>query len=296
MWRAHERGCSIDPNMMVTFDRRPTEWAARWASNHSSVLTLSGHSTAANLVVEDLGRGAREGLEAGVAQLGEVLGERHPGAAGPFGDLERGEGVDVDALGAGPHRLQHVEVVVAVEVGVDAALEAHLGRAKRLGLGDPSAHLVQVEQVRGAAQIERQRALRERAELAPERADVGVVDVAVDHEGDVVARRSVVAAGRPARPPSRTSEPRAENKVTISSSPTSWPPGHPGQDLADRAPGAGGGRPVDRVEEGRRVGLPARAPRRLPRQALGVGGVEDEEAHRVVEPALGVEGDTRGRW
>ena len=45
-WRAQERGCSTEPNMMVTFELRPTEWAARWASSHSSVLILSGQMTA----------------------------------------------------------------------------------------------------------------------------------------------------------------------------------------------------------------------------------------------------------
>ena len=28
-WRAHDRGCSIEPNMIVTFERRPTECAVR---------------------------------------------------------------------------------------------------------------------------------------------------------------------------------------------------------------------------------------------------------------------------
>ena len=46
MWRAQLTGCSTEPNMMVMFDRRPTECAVRCASSHSSVETLSGQSTA----------------------------------------------------------------------------------------------------------------------------------------------------------------------------------------------------------------------------------------------------------
>ena len=45
--------------MMVMFERSPTEWAVRCASSHSSVLILSGQMIAADLVVEDLGGGAR---------------------------------------------------------------------------------------------------------------------------------------------------------------------------------------------------------------------------------------------
>ena len=85
------------------------------------------------------------------------------------------------------HRPGDVEVVVAVEVGVDAALQAHLGRAALDRLDHAPLDLVEVEQVRVAAQVQRQRALRERAEPALERADVRVVDVAVADERDVVA-------------------------------------------------------------------------------------------------------------
>ena len=46
MWRAQLTGCSTEPNMMVMFERRPTEWAVRCASSHSSVLTLSGQMRA----------------------------------------------------------------------------------------------------------------------------------------------------------------------------------------------------------------------------------------------------------
>ena len=57
------------------------------------------------------------------------------------------------------HRLLHgpgdVDVVVAVEVGVDAALQGDLGGAERRGLACPVGDVVEGEQVRRAAQVER---------------------------------------------------------------------------------------------------------------------------------------------
>ena len=46
MCRAQLTGCSTEPNMMVMLERRPTLWAVRCASSHSSVLILSGQMTA----------------------------------------------------------------------------------------------------------------------------------------------------------------------------------------------------------------------------------------------------------
>ncbi len=97
--------------------------------------------------------------------------------------------MDVDVRRPGAHGVEHVEVVVAVEVGVDTALQAHLGRTLGLGLGDAPRDLVELQQVGGAPQVQRQRALGERAEAALERAHVRVVDVAVAHERHRVAHR-----------------------------------------------------------------------------------------------------------
>ena len=74
--------------------------------------------------------------QSGIHQSPEVVGERFTEPPGAFGHLERGEPVDVDVgrrLFRGP---AHVDVVVAVEVGVDAALQADLGGAERRGLRD----------------------------------------------------------------------------------------------------------------------------------------------------------------
>ena len=45
-WRATCSGRSTCPNMIVTFERSPTECAVRWASSHSSVSILSGQMMA----------------------------------------------------------------------------------------------------------------------------------------------------------------------------------------------------------------------------------------------------------
>ena len=64
-------------------------------------------------------------------QAAEVVGQRLAEALGALGDLEGGEAVDVDLGRDLVHGPGDVDVVVAVEVGVDAALEAHLGGAAR---------------------------------------------------------------------------------------------------------------------------------------------------------------------
>ena len=63
-------------------------------------------------------------------QPAQVVGQRLAEALGALGDLEGGEAVDVDVGRGLVHRPGDVDVVVAVEVGVDAALQAHLGGAE----------------------------------------------------------------------------------------------------------------------------------------------------------------------
>ena len=79
------------------------------------------------------------------------------------------------------------EVVVARERRVDAALQADLGRAAFPRLAQRAHDLVVRDEVRRAAQVRRELALREGAEAAAEVADVRVLDVARDDVGDLVA-------------------------------------------------------------------------------------------------------------
>src|SRR5436190_238364 len=84
-------------------------------------------------------------------------------------------------------RAADVDVEVAREGGMDAALQTDLGAAALPGLLAAADDLVERDEVRRAAQVGRQLALGEGAEAAAEVADVRVVDVASDHVGDGIA-------------------------------------------------------------------------------------------------------------
>ena len=148
---------------------------------------LVGAQVGAHAVVEDLGGRARQGAEAGVAQAGEELAHADPERVGALPDLERGEAVHVHLGQALLDPLEHRDVEVAGEVGVDAALQADLGGPALPGLDRAVHHLVHVQDVGVAAQVHALGPAREAAEAAAEVALVGVVDVAVDHVGDRLA-------------------------------------------------------------------------------------------------------------
>ncbi len=100
MWRAHDRGCSTAPNMMVTLERRPTLCAVRWAYSHSSVLILSGHKIARTSSSRISAAVPGSVFSPASRRQSEVLGQRHRRAARPLGDLQSGEAVDVDVAEA----------------------------------------------------------------------------------------------------------------------------------------------------------------------------------------------------
>ena len=62
--------------------------------------------------------------------------------------------MDVDGVRRLAYGLEHLEVVVAVELGVDPTLETHFGGPDLLGLPHPVGDLAQLEQVRAPTQIE----------------------------------------------------------------------------------------------------------------------------------------------
>ena len=156
-------------------------------------------------------------LQPRVLQAREVGRQVLVRAAGALEHLERAEGVDVNRRRAGAHRRDHVDVVVAVEVGVDAALQADLGGAALLGLAHALADLVEGQEVGIAAQVERERPLGKGAEAALESADVGVVDVAVDDEADGVAHESPSHGVGEVHDGLDSRRPRALNRATSSS-------------------------------------------------------------------------------
>ena len=158
---------------------------------------LVGADDRAHLVVEDLRRRARQRAEAEVAQHREVVLERQTERLRALPDLERREGMDVQVGQLGPDRVDDGGVVLARERRVDAALEADLGRAAIPRLAGAADDLLVRDEVRRAAQIRRQPALREGAEAAAEVADVRVLDVPRDDVADLVA------ADLPAQPVGR---------------------------------------------------------------------------------------------
>src|SRR5581483_11979584 len=78
------------------------------------------------------------------------------------------------------HDPKDVEVGLAGEARMDTPLEAYLRGASIGSLARAGGDFRQVEVVRRAAQIRRAAALREGTEAAMIKADVGVVDIAID--------------------------------------------------------------------------------------------------------------------
>ena len=105
----------------------------------------------ADLVVEDLRSGAREGSQPGVHETPEVVGERLAESAGPLRDLESRETVDVYVGGGLLDCAGDVHVIVAVEIGMDPTLKAHLGGSHLPSLPDALRDVVQRQEVGRAA-------------------------------------------------------------------------------------------------------------------------------------------------
>ncbi len=97
----------------------------------------------ANLVVEDLGRGAGQRAEPGFFQFAQEVGEGAAQGLGALPDLERREGMDVDVGHRLLDRAADSEIGRAGVFGVDAALQADLGGAALPGLLDPALDLRQ---------------------------------------------------------------------------------------------------------------------------------------------------------
>ena len=85
------------------------------------------------------------------------------------------------------YRSGDIDVIVAVEIGVNTTLQSNFGCPQVPCLARAIGDVVEREQIRGAAQVEREWAFREPAKLALKCAHVGVVDVAVVHPRDGIA-------------------------------------------------------------------------------------------------------------
>ena len=74
----------------------------------------------ANVVVEDLGSRARNGVHTGGPSCGEPLSNRDPGSCRAVDDLHWAEGMQVDLGLAGLHRSGEIKVSSAWQIRVDA--------------------------------------------------------------------------------------------------------------------------------------------------------------------------------
>ena len=139
------------PYMIVAVVLKPTPWAVRITSSHASVSILSGQMHRANLVVQDLGRGARQRAEAGAPSASS--GTRRAGRRAlprPAMHLERRERVHVHAGNCLALTARtDVEIGLAGVTRVDPTLHAHFGRAAIPGLARTPRDLVAVDSVYG---------------------------------------------------------------------------------------------------------------------------------------------------
>ena len=120
--------------MIVVVERRPDAVGGVVHLEPLAGRDLVRAERAAHLVVEDLRRRARERGEPDVAQPLQVVVEREPERGRALPDLERREGVDVQVGQRLLHRRADLQVRLAGEGGVDAALEAELDGAAVPGL------------------------------------------------------------------------------------------------------------------------------------------------------------------
>ena len=151
---------------------------------------LVGAQMQPDIVIEDLGGGAGKCPQPGVSKRArETCRHEMPSVSAP---CHTSSGVNPWMCMSGNSalmRLDHTDVEVAGELGVDPALKRHLGGTLLPCLLRPLDDLGYPHEVGIASQVEAAWALRERAEAAPEVAHVGVVDVAIHHVGDGVTDR-----------------------------------------------------------------------------------------------------------
>src|SRR5580704_17958432 len=144
----------------------------------------------AHLVVQDLGRSARQGAEAYGFELGQKRPDRHAKRRRALRDLEWRERMNVHIRNRRFDSAANAEIGFASIIRMDAALEADFGRAPPPRFGRAADNLFEREVIGRATQRLMRLALGEGAERAAIGAYVGVVDVAVDDVADGVAADS----------------------------------------------------------------------------------------------------------
>ncbi len=182
-------------------------------------------------------------------------------------------------------RAQNVEISLAREARMNAALQTHLRRTALARLERAAHDLGDIEQVRPLRALVLARALRERAERAAVAADVGVIDVAVDDvSGDGAVRLRAQRIRRLADPAEigapRIEECRERLPVDVLSAVL-----HELIEKLRRRRRTGA--PLGCREARRQIGTAARAPAILARERCSVALLENRAAHGRVEPLAG---------
>ena len=118
-------------------------------------IDLVGAQDGPNVVVEDLSCGAGQRCEPCLLEPSEVGDQIFIEPLGAFGDFECREAMHMHVRYRVLHRLGDVDVVVAVEVRVDAALQGYFSGPQVPAFLGSLRNVIEGEEVRRAAQVER---------------------------------------------------------------------------------------------------------------------------------------------
>ena len=183
---------SMPPNIIVAVVEMSRRCASRMTSSHSSEVAFLRRDVRADAVDEDLGAAAGQRVETGVAQARAAPRRRRARTASRGGAISGGPKPCTWMRVARLELAQHALVPLERQVGVHAALQQDRRPLERDRLLDLRVELVGRQHV-GVGVVG---VAVEGAEAAARDADVGVVDVAVDDEGDLALG---VRAGRASR-------------------------------------------------------------------------------------------------
>ena len=179
----------------MAFDLKPSLCAVRAVSSHSSPSILWSQMMERTRGGEDFRAAAGHGIDARFAQLEESFFNGELGAAGEKGDLDHGEGLDVDLGKALLEAADQVEEELEGQIGVQAADDVELGDGFGVAGGRGLPSFFEGHGVAGGIAL----FAAEGAELAGRHADVGGVDVAIDVEvGHVAVHPLAHVVGQPA--------------------------------------------------------------------------------------------------
>ena len=239
--------------------------------------------------IEDFRGGPGKGAEPCIDQPFEERVDGKAERRRALADLERREGVNVHVGRRRLHRAGYRDVGLAGVIGMDAALETDLGRAPIPGLAHAPRNLFEVEVVGRSAQPCARPSLGESAEPAGVRADVGVVDVAVDDIGDGIS--GDLAPHRVRRFHDRIEPAAARGEKVGDLAVVQAPPRGRLVEHGNQIVDSDRRRRDTRFR--RRILRHSRPPALLPREAFRIDRPSHRRRERPIEPAIGFEGVSR---